>query len=183
MKYETVKAVRQTFVALIFIMLNLNIEIGNRIVNFIPSFIGYFLLTQAAMDLFEDKKGEVVKIISLICLVASAVQWILNFFNIQINTVNYILSSLDLVLNLIMMYLIFAHLADMAEENDLPDTAITFRTIMAGYILTYAANYLTAILFGNGFVMVILTMLMYGIIFYSLFRIFRFAGKLEGMVK
>ena len=82
-----------------------------------------------------------------------------------------------------MMYLIFAHLADMAEENDLPDTAITFRTIMAGYILTYAANYLTAILFGNGFVMVILTMLMYGIIFYSLFRIFRFAGKLEGMVK
>ena len=37
MKYETVKAVRQTFVALIFIMLNLNIEIGERIVNFIPS--------------------------------------------------------------------------------------------------------------------------------------------------
>ena len=183
MKYETVKAVRQTFVALIFIMLNLNIEIKDRIVNFIPSFIGYYLLAMAARHLFDDKKGDIVRILSFICCGISAATWILNFFNIQNVIVNNILGGLDLILNLVMMYLIFAHLADMAQENDLPDTAITFRTIMAGYILTYVANYLTAILFGNGFVMLILTLLMYGIIFYSLIRIFRFASRLEGMVK
>ena len=183
MDYKTVKAVRQTFVALIFIMLNLNIELKIGIVNFIPSFIGYYLVSMIAGDLFEGEKGKLVRIISLVCCGISAVDWIMAFLRVEMGYWGLALGLADLAVNLVLMYMIFHRLSVLAEDNDLPDTAITIRTIMAAYIITYLGSYLTTILFGNGFIIALLGLLMYGIIFYALFTVFRLAGKLGGMIE
>ena len=183
MNYKTVKAVRQLFIALIFIMININIELKIGIVNFVPSFIGYYLASLAAVDLFDDGKGQFVKILSLICCVISLVDFILALMRAEVGYWGLALGIADLAFNLILMYMLFHRMSVLAEDEDLPDTAITIRSIMAAYIITYIGNYLTMILFGNGFIIALLGILMYAIILYALLTVFKLAGKLEEKIK
>ncbi len=183
MNYKTVKAVRQIFIALIFIMININIELKIGIVNFVPSFIGYYLVSLAALDLFDDGNGQFVRILSLVCCGISLVDFILALMRAEVGYWGLALGIADLVCNLVLMYMLFHHLSVLAEDNDLPDTAITIRSIMAAYIITYIGNYLTMIMFGNGFIMALLGILMYAIILYALLTVFKLAGKLEEKIK
>jgi len=111
------------------------------------------------------------------------VDFILALMRAEVGYWGLALGIADLVCNLVLMYMLFHHLSVLAEDNDLPDTAITIRSIMAAYIITYIGNYLTMIMFGNGFIMALLGILMYAIILYALLTVFKLAGKLEEKIK
>ena len=179
MEYDIVKAVRQIAIALIFIMINLNVEFTAMRVNFVPSFIGFYLVYMVAHVLFEGPKLSFMKNVCLACFFFSLMDWIFGLMNAQLGYVGFGIRIAEFICNVIFMVLLFNRLYHLAAEAELDEYADTFRSIMIIYIIVYVGFYLTSMLLGSRFIVAALGILIYAMIAYTLVTVFRFARILQ----
>ena len=179
MEYDIVKSVRQIAVGLIFIMLNLNVEFATMTVNFVPSFIGFYLVYLTAHVLFEDIQLKSMKLVCMICFFFSLIDFIFGLMKAQLGYVAFGLRVAEFICNVVFMFMLFNRLHKLAVENELDEFADTFRIVVFAYVIVYVGFYRSNVMLGNWFIIAALGIIIYAMIAYILIEVFRFARVLQ----
>ena len=132
------------FIGFIFVLLDLNISVGQSVIGLIPDFVGYLFiylgLREFAMK--GDKLGT-AKIFSLLCLVLSLASYILDILAvIEAGAAAVVFAGVQLIMGLYLMYLIVFGLNDIEKSGVILDckNLLLFFYIEAGMsVLFFAA--------------------------------------------
>ena len=95
------------FVGLIFLFLDLNINLGQISIGLLPAFVGYYLLARGLQTLPEDADFSKARTLSLVMAVYTLVLYILNLLGLssQLGLLSWILESVRLVVYFSILYL------------------------------------------------------------------------------
>lgn len=179
MEYDIVKSVRQIAVGLIFIMINFNVEFKTMTVNFVPSFIGFYLVYLIAHVLYEGQQLKAMKLVCMICFFFSLMDFTFGLMNAQLGYVAFGLRVAEFICNVVFMFMLFNRLHKLAVENELDEFADTFRTIVFAYVVVYIGFYRSNVMLSNWFIVAGLGIIIYAMIAYILIEVFRFARILQ----
>lgn len=179
MEYNVVKAVRQIAVGLIFIMINFNVEFATMTVNFVPSFIGFYLVYLVAHVLYEGQQLKFMRFICMACFFFSLMDFTFGLMNAQLGWAAFVLRIIEFILDVVFMFTLFNRLHKMALEAELDEFADTFRAIVIIYVIVYVGFYRTSVMMGARFIIAALGIIIYAMIAYTLIEVFRFARILQ----
>ncbi len=96
------------FVGLIFLFLDLNINLGQITIGLLPTFVGYFLLARGLQTLPEDPDFAKARTLSLVMTVYTLVLYIVNLLGLQLQLglLGWILDAVRLVVYFSILYLL-----------------------------------------------------------------------------
>lgn len=142
---KTIKGLNLLTIGLVFAIINLNITIGNTVVNFTPDWIGYVIMYFAVINLCDNNaKYKWLPYLLLALSLCSIALWILEILKVNIDT--YIIEMIWIAMQDLAIFFVLSLLSEKAGEIRSPYAkrfVLVRNIILVSMILTLIGTFLT----------------------------------------